>query len=1514
MKLKRTQVIQKRLVKSILWLVLTPFLLLGLTIGLIHLPPIQNIITTKVTDYLTEGTGYRSEIEYVNIRWFNSITADGAVIYDHNDIKMIAIEELVLTFDLTTLLGKKDFTTKEAWIYRADVNLRDEPEGGLNIDDWATKITELTASGDSTGQASAFLLAKAELIESRFSIANSKRDSIDQGFNYNQFQLININADLLNLKAVSDTFQIDVKFLTVEDEASGFKVDEMATYFRYSNTGMHFYQTDLKAGKSRIKDDISFNYEGASQMAYFVDSIDIAANLEGTIIHTDELSYFVPEFKEHDLGVTISGDFTGYVNEFTARYFELSIGNSTKLSGALDIEGLPNTNETFFDISFDRSVLDGNDFSQFLKESNASILNKFGQIILDGQFDGFLNDFVADGNFETEIGTISSNVQINLNNALPTYSGYIDLRNFNLGDFTEDSLYQMLDLSGSINGEGFKLDDANFNLIAEIKRFGLNNYEITNIETDGAIAQSFFSGELKINDPNLTLFANGSIDLRDQKRLFNITGSLQKAWLDSLNLTKEPILISSDFNIDLSGLKIDSLAGDVELLKAAIDYDGQKLDFDTLSFSSTRTDTLNTLIFESNHIDFQVDGDFKFTVILGELVERLDQYTALFSGDLQRAKEFNTQVSSDDYFNISYAAHLKNIDPILHLIDSSYSVADNSTIAGTFIKKDVETFSFEAKSPAISYKNNILKNNEFYFSGENVRDLDQINIIGYVYSDKQTYGSNTTTEDLTIEAIWDGTHIDFRQSINQYSSGNYAEIGADLDFFNNRIELSFEDSNIIALEEYWQITDENKVVFTKEDISIEHLKISNQDQSLSLDGAVAIKKDSSQNLNIDFRNVQLKNINPITAQAYEGILNGELIAQNILYSPLFLGKIEMLDVRINEFPVGDIKGQINWNDPLSKFELDFDVVSNGSRVIQLRGDISPSSQQQLNLFLELKKANLQIAEPYIADYFTEIGGVIDGQFVVGGRINDPQLEGNGLLSTAQMKINYLNTLYSFDGSFNVEPDSIILNNIDFVDAFQNQANFSGVISHNNYKDFRLDLNGDMTQFQVMNLPTDLDADFYGEAYATGTVSLIGEASNLTIAAKARTEQNTEIFIPITKSEEVDDGSDYIRYIDRSDTIRTQVMLNENAVDQINIEGLTLDLDIEVTPDAQAQIIIDARTGDIIRGRGNGQLRLVIDSKGDFQMTGGLDIAEGAYNFSLYSIINKEFQIEQPSNITWFGDPYAGVMSIKAAYNESTPINPILEQAGFGNIDENNPTNTGRRVPVKVLLDLQGPLLSPEITFDIDFGDVQAQDYETVASINAFKNKIQTDEQELNRQVLSLILLGKFSDQGNVNIVGGTTTQSVSQLLSNQLSQLVAQLDENLEVDFDLRDLNDEAFNTMRLRLSYTFLEGRLRVTREGGLSNIQTVSSAVGDWTAEYLLTPDGRYKVKIYYRSNYDYTAGAISQTGTFTTQGASITQTSSFNSFGELFKKVEKSREAEKENKPDNKPDGSSNQPLER
>ena len=155
--------------------------MLGLIIGLIHLPPVQNYIVDEVTTYLTEGTGYRSEIDYTNIRWFNSVVVEGTRIYDHADREMIAIDELVLTFDLTSLIGKKDIRLNEAWVDGASVNLRDEGEVALNIDYWVIALDdflagEAPATPNPNFEPGLFGIDKITMINSDFSLSDGRMD------------------------------------------------------------------------------------------------------------------------------------------------------------------------------------------------------------------------------------------------------------------------------------------------------------------------------------------------------------------------------------------------------------------------------------------------------------------------------------------------------------------------------------------------------------------------------------------------------------------------------------------------------------------------------------------------------------------------------------------------------------------------------------------------------------------------------------------------------------------------------------------------------------------------------------------------------------------------------------------------------------------------------------------------------------------------------------------------------------------------------------------------------------------------------------------------------------------------------------------------------------------------------------------------------------------------------------------------------------------------------------------
>jgi hypothetical protein len=116
------------------------------------------------------------------------------------------------------------------------------------------------------------------------------------------------------------------------------------------------------------------------------------------------------------------------------------------------------------------------------------------------------------------------------------------------------------------------------------------------------------------------------------------------------------------------------------------------------------------------------------------------------------------------------------------------------------------------------------------------------------------------------------------------------------------------------------------------------------------------------------------------------------------------------------------------------------------------------------------------------------------------------------------------------------------------------------------------------------------------------------------------------------------------------------------------------------------------------------------------------------------------------------------------------------------------------------------------------------------------------------------------------------------------------VDKNLEVNFDLASLDQSTLETFQLSVAYTFLDGRLRVSRDGGFTDNRgnaQAASIIGDWQAEYLLTEDGVYRIRIFNRNNFN-TFTSLSLSKNVATYGVSLSQNISFNSFSELFKKI--------------------------
>ena len=239
------------------------------------------------------------------------------------------------------------------------------------------------------------------------------------------------------------------------------------------------------------------------------------------------------------------------------------------------------------------------------------------------------------------------------------------------------------------------------------------------------------------------------------------------------------------------------------------------------------------------------------------------------------------------------------------------------------------------------------------------------------------------------------------------------------------------------------------------------------------------------------------------------------------------------------------------------------------------------------------------------------------------------------------------------------------------------------------------------------------------------------------------------------------------------------------------------------------------------------------------------------------------------------------------------------------------------------MNLTGPLLLPAIKLNLEFNDAPGT---LQGDLAAFTTSLRNDEQELNRQVFSLLVFKQLSPQGSfgntISLRGqdNTVQNSLGQILSTQLGLLTSQIDQNLEIDFNINGLTAEQLQALQVRLSYSFLNGRLRVTREGGFtSNANLVNSGntgvptngtttgntagqaslLGDLSLEYYLRPDGKFRTKLRYE-----TTPRDLETINQPRAGLSLLQSEQFNTFGELFsrknpKKKERNTQKAREGK---------------
>jgi hypothetical protein len=1506
------QGIKKRIVKILAYTTASVLFLLISSLLILQLPDVQRALANRYLRGFSQVVGFKTTIQNINFSWFDRLELEGVLVEDTEHNKMFEISHLSLNYKISNLIQGTNVNLDAIYVDSARVFftkiLDHDTIQNLNINVFINQINKQYSSGKKGGASSRINIGEAVIEKSLFTYDNTGKDSLI-GFDYNHFSVQIDEAQLHNFMALGDTVQFNVSTLVAKDQKTKFGIQNMSSFFRISQKALELRGVNLQAGRSTISDTLIFNYNSQADLGDFVNKVKVEAHFDKTVIHPNDLALFAPAARRLSLPLVLSGTMKGSMSDFRFSDMEIQSGNSV-LFGSIDMEGLPDLKETFIQLSLRNSRVNFNDISFLFSEATLKRLTPLGTLTLNGEFLGYPTDFVAKGNFSNQLGMISSDINLKIDeNAFEksAYKGQISLTNFDLGMYMGDTVnFQKINLDGRISGSGFTRRTANFNLIGNVRSVGIKHYNYTNITTDARFASQFFSGALKINDPNVQVVAKGSIDLRDNKNLINLQAKIDTLNLHEINIARQKLFIHGDVDIHMQGLTLDSLVGTANLKNLTLNYNDKWLRQDSISITTTRNSKERSMHFQSEVIDAKAEGDFYYSALFHDIPVFVNEFLLNIKNDKVKLTEYYEQkLPSAQHYTANFTIKLKDIQPVTSLLKLNLDAGKNIDIEGKFIHGNTNVLSAFTHFDSLKYSNILLIDTEIELNASKISDSAQALAMIYIASEKQQLG-NLLTKKLVTEVIWNKDHVDFQVNLDQQTRSNYLKFKGEVDFADSTTLRLLPSSKVQLLEKIWNIETDNQLSMKGKEWNIHNFRWSNDKQVVGLNGHIS--SDPQKKLSLQIDDFNLSGLNSIIQRKLSGSVNADVQVSGVYDKPSLQNEIDIKDLKVDDFLVGNVTGNNTWDPEEKKFKLEFFIDRLDKRIVDCTGYYDPyNAANALAVTANLQKTNLNIIEPFMKGIFSSIEGTLSGVYTITGALARPVFKGEGEIDGGKLTVDYLKTTYQLEGIIGLSQNAIYFKNIQLTDLLRNKGKLEGKINHVNFGQMSIGMIATFENFQLLNTNARDNNLFYGQGFATGDVSFTGPLNNLKITANATTRKNTRISIPVAGTTTIE-RKDFITFVDFSDSLY-QKKISQSINKKITLTGITFDLNLDVTPDAYCEIIIDLKSGDIIHGRGNGRIKLQLDTKGEFNMFGPVAFTEGGYNFTLYDIISKEFKIEPGSSITWYGDPYQGQMRINASYNQLASFAPILPYTDPAILSS---PQVRRKYQARVLLKLDGPMLSPQIDFDILAGDLPksitasttgggSQSINLVDEFQAFKSRL--DEQELKRQVFSLMMLRKFSPAESFN-TSGSLVSSVSELFSNQLSYWMSQVDDNLEIDLDLSSMDQESFNAFQLRLSYTFLNGRLRITRDGTFGNQGTsgnttgntgtnqqsnqgnFSSAVGDWTVDYILTADGKFKVKMYSRTNVNPVNTNLNSQNAITT-GVSLLYTESFNELKDLWKR---------------------------
>ena len=1246
---------------------------------------------------------------------------------------------------------------------------------------------------------------------------------------------------------------------------------------------------------------LSGSYISASGL---INNITNTSNLDGNLFiknskfYKSDILKFVPVKQHKKIAnlpsiINLSGKVVGNKNNVFAQLFTTASG--FVYDGTILLKNITTPKSLQYATTIKKASISRQLITPFLSDTILQNIQLPSQISLSGNVKGNVQSVFATIAANTSFGGLSINGFIK-NFATPKKAEYdikLNANNFELGNILKkDTTVGNIDGVVMAKGRGFDFKTLQSKVYLHFNVIGYNKYNYHNVLIHTTANNGMLKSIGTVNDKNLHLNFDASADIKNTYPTLVAKITVDTAILKNLNFTTDTLNLSLAANIIFNNLQPRHLNAYINIDSIYVQQKSIKYNLDSIHLVATSSSGIDSINLHSPMLAIQAGGAFDYDKLMPSLLNYFNGYYNFT--DKIATQNFNT----NQQFGIS--AIVKQ-HPLVSTIIPTLTYYEPIFLNGRYNTSYTDSaFNFTIKTKQIVMGKNSIANLAVNLNSKNEALTFSAQVDTLAIASNKLYGTNlyaTAAKDsLSINVITKDA-----KNIEWFSFGGYAFVK------NNVYTYHLKDSLKLNYEK-WIVASNNFVQYSPEGTLVNDFVINNDSASIAIKSTTLVPNSP---ILIDVNNFNLKSITSILNKdtlLVGGILDIKATVGDLNKPiPSFTGNANLQNLTYLQNLIGNITLQAQKKSE-NTIAANFTLLGNKNNIAIDANYFLTDAEKQFDADIKINALNVNTVQNFAPKLLENTSGNINGNINLQGKFKQPVWQGFINFDTTKIGLAQLGT------SLKIDKQKIVLNYpfitfpaFTILDAKNNTLVVDGKLASNTLTDFDLDINIASKNFEVVNTPQKINSKIYGYAAVDVNVDVKGTTALPKIEGEilVKDKSDLKIILPAANYEK-NEGKEIVRFVDLDTFKIEEARVGYEPAIEIKkafAQFLNYNLNIDISKKAALTILIDPVTGDEIKVQGDARLNVGVDPGGNLVLAGVYDLDNGYYDLH-YQILQRKFNLQKGSTITFAGAPLDATVNITAAYTANSASKDLLSKE----VSNESPTLSNlfnQKIPFQVMLYLSGALNKPTINFDIKLpDDVKNINNELRTIIENKLMQVRNDPAAINKQVFSLLLFNKFASEqssdffkGNGGGFNDVARQSVSQFLSSALNEIASDLIKGIDIDLNLNTFNDfsNGNNAQRTDLnvavSKSFANDRLTVSVgknfgvEGQGATSVTSQANTGfkpDVTLSYKLTTDGKYMIRAYTKNQYEVTLdGYVMETG------VSFLVTLSYDRFAELFNK---------------------------